>query len=304
MEKPGRWYFEPLTHDLIVGSILEEIVYSGRTRYQDVQILRLSGFGLCLVLDGKTQSSELDEYIYHEALVHPALVMHHGPKLVFIGGGGEGATLREVLRHPGVEKAVMVDLDREVVEICRRYLPRHHREAFDDPRVELVFGDARAYLADTGDTFDVIVLDLADPIEGGPAYLLYTREFYQTALARLNPGGLLVTQAGSTSPVNHTEAFTPIASTMASVFPSVLSCTVFVPAFGGPWGFVIGTTDRAVESLPAEVVDGLLRKRLVEGLRFYDGITHQGMFALPTYLRAGIQAETRVATDQDPVFVT
>jgi len=303
MEKPGRWYFEPIAHDLIVGSILEEIVYSGRTCYQDVQILRLSGFGLCLVLDGKTQSCELDEHIYHEALVHPALVMHHGPKRVFIGGGGEGAALREVLRHRGVEKAVMVDLDREVVEICRRYLPRHHQGAFDDPRAELVFGDARAYLADTGDSFDVIVLDLADPIEGGPAYLLYTREFYQTALDRLNPGGLLVTQAGSTSPVNHTEAFTPIARTMASVFPSVLSYTAFVPAFGGPWGFVIGTTARTVGPLSADAVDGLLRKHLVEGLRFYDGITHQGMFALPAYLRAGIEAETRVATDRDPLFV-
>lgn len=303
MERPGTWYFEPISHDLIVGSILEEIVYRGKTRYQEVQILRLSGFGLCLALDGKTQSSELDEHIYHEALVHPVLVMHHAPGQVFIGGGGEGATLREVLRHPSVKRAVMVDLDREVVEICKRYLPSHHRGAFDDPRAELVFGDARAYLADTKDSFDVIVLDLADPIEGGPAYLLYTREFYQIALARLNPGGLLVTQAGSTSPVNCVEAFTPIVHTMASVFSNVYSYTTFVPAFGGPWGFAIGHTDPGAEPPTADGVDGLLQRRPVEGLRFYDGVTHQGMFALPAYLRAGIQAETRVATDENPVFV-
>ena len=300
----GRWYFEPIAPDLIVGSALEEVVYIGKTPYQDVQILRLSGFGLCLVLDGKTQSAEVDEHIYHEALVHPSLVAHPRPERVFIGGGGEGATLREVLRHRNVSKAVMVDVDREVVEICKRYLPKHHQGSFDDPRTGLVFGDARVHLENAPEPFDVIVLDLADPIEGGPAYKLYTREFYQMALAKLSPGGILVTQAGATSPLSHTEGFTPIGHTIASVFPKTLAYTVFVPAFGGPWSFVMGFKEPVPEALTADEVDKRLEGRLVQATRFYDGTTHEGMFALPKYLREGLQQEERVVTDDDPVFVT
>jgi spermidine synthase len=304
MAQAGRWYFEPIRPDLIVGSALDEVIYKGKTRYQDVQILRLSGFGLCLVLDGKTQSAEADEYIYHEALVHPSLVAHTRPERVFIGGGGEGATLREVLRHRSVRRVVMVDLDREVVEICRRFLPGHHQGAFDDPRAELVFGDARAYLNDTRESFDVIILDLADPIEGGPAYLLYTREFYRVALARLSPGGILVTQAGATDPLSCEGGFSAIAHTVASVFPGTLVYTVFVPAFGSPWGFAVGLAEPLADAPTADEVDKRLRERLAKGTRFYDGITHVGMFSLPRYLREGLRQETRVATDEDPVFVT
>jgi len=303
MTQSGRWYFEAITPDLIVGSALEEIVYAGKTPYQDVQVLRLSGFGLCLVLDGKTQSAEIDEYIYHEALVHPSLLAHPEPRRVFIGGGGEGATLREVLNHQGVASAVMVDVDREVVEICKRYLPRHHRGSFDDSRAELVFGDARAHLEGAQEPFDVIVLDLADPIEGGPAYKLYTREFYQMALAKLSSGGILVTQAGATNPMSHTEGFTPISNTIASVFPKTLAYTVFVPAFGGPWGFVMGFKEPVPETLTADRVDRRLGERLDSPARFYDGVTHVGMFSLPRYLREGLEQETRVVTDDDPVFV-
>ena len=156
-------------------------------------------------MDGKTQSTERDEHIYHESLVHPAMLSHPNPRTVFIGGGGEGGTLREALSHRSVERAVMIDLDREVVELCRTYLPRHHQGSFDDPRVELLHQDAREYLANSRETFDVMVMDLVDPLEGGTAYLLYTTEYYDIIKARLGPQGVMVTQSGPSGLLSYQE---------------------------------------------------------------------------------------------------
>ena len=193
---------------------VKSYVYSGKTPYQSVEILETESLGRSLVLDGKTQSATFDEHIYHEALVHPAMLAHPEPRSVFIGGGGEGATLREALAHPTVERVTMVDLDARVVELSRLHLPTHSRGAFDDSKTTLLHEDARGFLEGTSDKYDVIILDLVDPLEEGTAYTLYTREFYQTALGRLNPGGALVTQSGPGSPLNHKECFTAIVHTL------------------------------------------------------------------------------------------
>ena len=153
--------------DLAMMLQVRQVLYSGETAYQRVEILESELFGRSLVLDGKTQSTERDEHLYHEALVHPAMLLHLGPRTVFIGGGGEGGTLREVLAHRSVERVVMLDLDREVVDLCRRYLPQHHQGSFNDPRVELCHQDAREYLANSDERFDVMIMDLVDPLEGG-----------------------------------------------------------------------------------------------------------------------------------------
>ena len=123
MDISGKWYLETICPDLAVMLQVREVLYSGKTAFQKVEVLDSSVFGRSLVLDGKTQSTERDEHIYHEALVHPPMLLHPNPRSVFIAGGGEGASLREVLAHKSVERAVMLDLDREVVEICRRFLP-------------------------------------------------------------------------------------------------------------------------------------------------------------------------------------
>ena len=197
MELTGNWFAESVTPDLAVIARLRAVIFSGSTAYQKVEVLDSYEFGRSLVLDGKTQSTELDEFIYHESLVHPAMLCHPGPKSVFIGGGGEGGTLREALAHRSVESVTMIDLDSEVVELCRQHLPDHHKGSFDDPRLTLLHEDARGYLQSEGNGFDVMLMDLVDPLEGGPAYLLYTEEFYQIAKSRLNPGGVLVTQSGA-----------------------------------------------------------------------------------------------------------
>ena len=170
----GNWYIESVYPDLSVLLKTRQVIFAGKTKYQQVEVLDSEVYGRSLVLDGKTQSTELDEHIYHEALVHPAMISHPDPKTVFIGGGGEGATLREVLRHESVEKVVMLDLDDQVVDICKQYLPNHHQGSFNDSRVDLVHDDAREYLQNTENVFDVMIMDLVDPLEAGTAYLLYT----------------------------------------------------------------------------------------------------------------------------------
>ena len=289
---------------------IKDVVHTGKTSFQAVDILDTDAFGRCLVLDGKTQSTEADEHIYHEALVHPAMLLHPKPRSVFIAGGGEGGTLREVLAHSSVERVVMLDLDQEVVDLCRRYLPKHHQGSFEDPRVELIHKDARQYLASCHEKFDVMVMDLVDPMEGGPSYLLYTQEFYKIALSKIRSGGMLVTQAGPSGPLNFSECFTAIARTLGIVFPRTCPYSVFVPAFITTWGFVLAfTTDSSVhgnsslEGIQPEHIDSLIAERLSKPLRFYDGISHRSMCALPSYLRRGLETEHRVVTDNAPVFM-
>ena len=187
MSVEGKWFFELITSDLVMMYRVKNYLYSGRTPFQSVEILETDSLGRSLVLDGKTQSTTFDEHIYHEALVHPAMLLHPNPRSVFIGGGGEGATLRETLVHPTVERVTMVDLDKQVVELARLHLPTHSRGAFDDPKTRLLHEDARGYLEHTEDSYDVMILDLVDPLEEGAAYTLYTREFYQDSLGAAEP---------------------------------------------------------------------------------------------------------------------
>lgn len=299
----GKWFFDYSSPDLALVYRMERTIYSGKTRFQVVDLLESSAFGRCLLLDGKMESTERDEFIYHEALVHPPMIAHPNPRRVFIGGGGEGATAREVLRHRTVERVVMVDIDAEVVELCRQHLPGHHQGAFEDPRLSLHIADARAFLQESGERFDVIVMDVADPIEGGPAYLLYTLEFYQLARDRLTEGGLLVTEAGSGDIINYHEVFTPVFRTMSTVFPQVAGYTVTVPAFGGLWAFVVGSLGPNPAILDPAEVDRRLAQRVAGELRLYDGTTHAHMFSLPRYLRRALQEERRVATDASPPFM-
>ena len=301
-DKPG-WHYEAITPDLTFGARVSNVLYQGQSQYQRILVLETESFGRCLVLDGKTQSAEADEFVYHEALVHPALVAHPRPEAVCIAGGGEGATAREVLRHSSVRWLTMVDLDQEVVELCRTHLPKHHQGAFDDPRLRLHFADARAFLEGCADCFDVLILDLADPIEGGPAYKLYTLDFYRMLRTRLKPGGLLVTQSGPGGVLNYHEVFTAIHHTLQQVFPVVVPYTVYMQSFGEPWSFTLASLGSTPLDLSPQAVDTCLAARGVQGLRSYDGVAHQALFPLPKFLRAALAAETRTITDDHPLFV-
>jgi spermidine synthase len=279
---------------------IKEKIYSGRSKFQSVDIVNTGSFGICLVLDGKIQSSEADEFIYHEALVHPAMLTHPQPESVFIAGGGEGATLREVLAHKTVKKAVMVDIDEEVVSLCRRFLPSWHQNAFDDPRAELHFVDARKYLDESSDKFDVIIIDLADPLEQGPARLLYTQEFYQIVKQKLGSAGIMSVQA-EPAEWRNLDNFTAIANTLRNVFPIVRPYQVHVPSFLGLWGFVSASQSLDPPELTPEEIDTRISTRISKKLKSYDGLTHQAMFTIPKHIRQQLAASKRIITDKQPI---
>jgi len=299
---PDKWLQDKINENFIQLHSIEEILYTGQTKYQSVQIIRSGTFGKCLVLDGKIQSTEVDEFIYHEALVQPSMIAHPCPETAFIAGGGEGATLREVLSHQTITRAVMADIDAEVIALCQKYLPEHGRGAFEDKRTELLRVDARDYLAECEEKFDIIIIDLPDPIEEGPAYLLYTREFYQIVRDRLTDNGIISVQAGSAS-LTELLNLTAVNNTLKSVFPLVCAYKVSIPCFGGPWGFCAASSRLNPPLLSPDEIDSRISARSLPGLKFYDGLTHQRIFSLPKYLRGALSKQKRLITDKDPLYL-
>lgn len=258
------------------------------------------------MLDGKIQSASIDEYIYHESLVQPAMSLHPCPKRVFIAGGGEGATARELLRSKTVEVCTMVDIDQIVVETCKVHMPNHSAGAYDDPRMVLHHCDAGKFLEESPDaSIDVLILDLADPVEGGPCFQLYTQEFYSTLTKKLAPNGILVTQSGPAGMLTAPEVFYPVVNTLKSVFKYVQPYTVFVPSFMDPYGFTMCSNDLDVTKVDPAVIDQRIAERMdPTSLRFYDGQTHLGITSLSKDLRAALDAAAhQIITKDNPVFI-
>ncbi len=295
----SRWFLEVTSDKEVNLHSLEEVIYTGQSRFQKVEILRIGSYGKALVLDGKLQSAEADEFIYHEALVHLPMLTHGNPSKVLIAGGGEGATIREVLRYPDIEKVYMVDLDDEVVKVCMEHLSEWHRGSFDDPRVEVVYADARRFIEESEEKFDVIILDLPEPMEEGPAIMLYTEEFYRSVGEHLLEGGVMVTQATSVS-VNNYNAFRIIHNTISQVFPKVRGYWTSVPSFYIPWGFVFASHEKDPLNLStSEIKKGL--ENLRGEMRFYNPEIHHGMLALPEFLKKALKEEKRVNKDSAPI---
>ncbi len=299
--KSFKWFVDLLSPDEGHMHGIKTILLSKQTKYQLVEIMETGSYGRCLILDGKIQSSEYDEFIYHEALVHPAMLTHPDPRRVLVVGGGEGATLREILRYPSVERVLMVDIDQEVVENSKKYLPEWHRGSFDDPRVEVKYLDARKYLEETKDLYDIIVIDISEPVEEGPAYLLYTREFYQIVLNRLTPQGMISLQAGTTG-VTSLLNFSAVYQTLKAAFPVVAPYQASIPSFGLPWGFGLASKMIDPRSLTAAEIDKRITQRIQGELLYYNGDIHVGQFLLPKHIRMRIEREERIIEDNHPLF--
>jgi spermidine synthase len=299
--KSYKWFLDFLSADEGHMHGVKTILYAKQTKFQQMEIMETVSYGRCLILDGKMQSSERDEFIYHEALVHPAMLTHPAPKRVFVVGGGDGATLREILRHKSVEHVLMVDIDQEVVESCKKYLPEWHQGAFDDPRVELKFFDARKYLEETQERYDIIIIDISEPVEEGPAYLLYTREFYNIVINRLSKEGIISLQAGTTALTNLLN-FSSVYQTLKSVLPIVSPYEACIPSFGLPWGFALASKKFHPQEFSNEEIDRRIKERVVGELRYYDAQIHQGQFLLPKHVRRTIEKEERLIEDNHPLF--
>jgi spermidine synthase len=296
------WLRDEVNPHLIQLHHIRQVRYSGHTEYQSIEIIDTDSFGLCLVLDGKIQSSENDEFIYHETLVHPSMLSHRNPSRILIAGGGEGATLREVLAHNSVKKVTMVDIDSQVIDICRRFLPSIHKGAFNDPRVTLYFDDARKWIKETPDVFDVIILDLVEPQKDSPAYLLYTQEFYRMVQQRLAPDGIMCVQSGAAGWTN-LQNFTAINHTLCSIFSIVCPYQVYVPSFVDMWGFHTASQNCSPANLSANEIDKKISGSLSRELKSYDGTGHQALFTLSKHLRRELGLEKRIITDENPIFV-
>jgi len=295
----SKWLEEDVEPGLRIMYKIDKILGSTTSKFQTVDLVDLEPFGRSLVIAGLMQSTRCDEFVYHECLVHPAMLMHPNPKTVYIGGGGEGSTAREVLRHKTVEKCVMVDIDEDVVGFCKEHLDENHA-AFADKRLDCIIDDAKAWIEKSDLMFDIIIMDLDDPLEGGPCYQLYTTEFYEMLKNKMNPGGIFVTQSGQSGIKAHGLVFSPINRTLKAVFPSVFPYTQAVYSFMDEWGWNMGfkeelaSADAAPASLSVEEVDKRIEARIEGELQFLDGECWRGIWALSKKHRKTLAAETTI----------
>ncbi|CAO2816637.1 unnamed protein product [Amaranthus hypochondriacus] len=295
------WYEEDIDHDLKWSFSLKSILQKATSQYQDVVLLDTKRFGKVLVIDGKMQSAESDEFIYHECLIHPALLCHANPKSVFIMGGGEGSAAREALKHISIHKVVMCDIDKEVVDFCRKHLTVN-QEAFQNTKLELVINCAMAELKERKEKFDIIVGDLADPVEGGPCYQLYTKTFYQNILKpKLSHYGIFVTQAGPAGVYTHKEVFSSIYNTIRQVFKYVVAFTAHVPSFADTWGWVMASDYPII--INPEDIDKKIQTRIDGELLYLNGASLLSSTTLNKTLSQSLMQETHVYTEENARFL-
>ncbi len=284
-----QWYVERFAETEFHHHAVEETYFAGTTAFQAVAVIRTATFGKMLVLDGDTQSSEFDEKIYHESLVHPALAATADRSEVLILGGGEGATLREALRCPEVRRCTMVDIDGEVVALSKQFLPEWSSGAFESPRARVIVGDALAFLKDDRGSYGTIVSDLTEPLAGSPSSPLFNDEVFRDIKARLIPGGVYVLQA-STAGFHNMALHAKMARSLRSHYRFVRSSYTHVPAFDNDWAF-IACSDEADLAAPAPGrIDAYVAALAGENY-FYDAETHRRLFSLPLYLRRELARE-------------
>ncbi|MEM2208043.1 MAG: polyamine aminopropyltransferase [Sulfolobales archaeon] len=256
------------------------VLVSKKSRYQQIDVVDTEEFGRVLVLDGLVQSAEVDEFYYHESLVHPAMILHPNPQKVLILGGGEGATLREVLKHNTVERAVMVDIDEEVVKVSRDYLTSWHSGAFDNPRSTIVIEDGRTFVEGLKERFDVIVMDLTDPYGPEIAQALYREEFIERLHEVLTDDGVLSTQAGTS--FFYPEEYDELHRTLSKAFKKVASFSVWIPSFGYSCNFIVASKTKGLSEITEDEVDRTLKVRGVT-TKFISGKVIRALLDLPRY---------------------
>jgi spermidine synthase len=284
-----QWYVEESAPTEQHHHAVDTVYYAGRSEFQQVAVISTPVFGKMLVLDGDTQSSQGDEKIYHESLVHPALAGASDRGEVLILGGGEGATLREVLRHPGVRRCTMVDIDGLVVDLSKKYLPEWSDGAFDDRRANVIVGDALAYMREHDERYGVIVSDLTEPLEDSPSNLLFNEDVFRLIKSRLADGGIYVLQA-STAAFHNLSLHCKMSRTLRRHYRHVTSFSQYVPAFDTDWAFLACSDRVDLATLDAPVISAYCAELQGENF-FYDAQTHQRLFSLPLYLRRALAAD-------------
>lgn len=265
---------------------VDEVLHEERSEHQHLVIFRNARFGRVLALDGVIQTTEADEFIYHEMLAHVPLFAHGRAERVLIVGGGDGGMLREVCRHQGVRRVVQVEIDSAVIEMSRRYLPGHSDGAFDDPRVRIVIADGADFVHQSDERFDIVISDSTDPI--GPGEALFGSRFYAGCQRVLAPGGILATQNGV--PWTQPEEVPLTNARLRALFPDVAFYTAAVPTYvGGVMAFAWASDSPAPRGVPLEVLEHRYRESGIR-TRYYTPRIHQSSFALPAWLEGQLRA--------------
>ncbi len=281
---PGQWFAESPLLGFRQGYAVRRELHRGQSPYQSIAVVETGLLGTTLILENAVQTSSVDEHIYHEMLVHPALATLRRPRNVLIIGGGDGGALRRVLEYRSVRRAVQVELDREVVEVSLRFLPEISAGAYDDRRAELIIGDGALFLAQTDEKFDTILVDSTDPI--GPAEVLFGDAFYRAAYRALTDDGILVTQSGS--PLLMGPELARAARRLKNRFPVVRPYLANIPSYPGViWSFLAAS--KADD--PAETSTPAIRRRMAGiATKYYTPEIHRAAFALPAELARSLES--------------
>ena len=283
-KKKKQWFFEetvvPFDESRItIGIEIKKKLYSGKSIYQKIEFFDTYAFGRILVLDGILQTSEKDEFIYHEMLCQVPMFSYENPKKVLIIGGGDGGALEEVLKHK-IEKAWMVEIDEKVIETSKKYLASISKGAFKDKRAELIIGDGKKFIRKYKDFFDVIILDLSDP--GGPAKELISLNFYKNIKRALRKNGIVSIQSGSFT--CQPKLVKIIYKRMKKIFSSVIIRKAVVPAYqAGEYAFITASRMN-LERLSLKNIEKKFKK-LNLNLRYYSPEIHFASAVLPKYLK-------------------
>ncbi len=267
---------------------VDRLYFENKTEHQHLVIFENAKFGRVMALDGIIQTTQADEFIYHEMLSHVPVLAHGKVKHVLIVGGGDGGMLREVCKHKAVEHITQVEIDDQVIDMCKQYLPEHSAGAYDDPRVNIVIDDGAHFVNTTDLCFDVIISDSTDPI--GPGGALFTSDFYADCKKCLNPGGILVTQNG----VAYMQLDEVVTTNrrLQSHFKDHTFYSAAVPTYvGGIMTFAWGSDDATARSLPLEAIKHRYNASGIK-TRYYNPAIHLASFALPQYILEAIGDRT------------
>ncbi|MGV3279107.1 polyamine aminopropyltransferase [Rickettsiales bacterium LUAb2] len=282
------WFCEELYPNFYKQTIKKDTqLVDTQSDFQKIEIFENSFFGRVLTLDGIMQTTEKDEYFYHEMFVHVPLIMHKNPQKILIIGGGDGGILRETLKHETVIKSTMIEIDEEVTNLCKKFMPKLSNGAFDNPKSDVRFIDGIKYVKETDDKFDVIIVDSTDPVE--VAAPLFTEEFYKHCARILNKGGILVTQAGVPF-YQHLE----LESVVQKLKPNFKNVTAFVspvPTYVGSFMTLsFSSNDVEPKEFTLEELKNKVANLNLGDLKYYNAEVHYAAFLLPQYIKKSLLA--------------
>ncbi len=273
----NMWYTE--LHNGTAGLTLKikKVLYSGESPFQRIDVMETYEYGKMLVLYGSIMFTERDEFVYHEMISHVPLFVHPSPEEVLVIGGGDGGTIREVLRHREVRAVTMVEIDSQVVEVSKKFFPTMS-VGFSDPRLRLLFKDGAEFVKEDQGSYDVILVDSADPV--GPADILFREEFFRSAKERLKQGGIFVAQ--TESPFYHPDIVKNTYSVLKNLYKNVHMYLAWIPAYPSAlWSFCFCSDElHPLRDFKEERVSG-------SGLEFkyYNPEVHRAAFALPNFVK-------------------